>query len=614
MTIRIKTKLFLGFGFFLSVITLIWIVGALYINRLAKETRLVIKDNYESIEWTKHMIQYLDEMKNLQTLWCFDKEHAFDQVKYSRLIASFESYLLQEESNITEYGEKEASQQLRANYSNYISTFKEVMQKPDNSDGDFFVVIIPSYNEVKNNISEISEINMNAIVRKSNYTQKSAEKAFMYISIIGTLCFFITFSLFFNFPGYIANPIKQLTKGIKEIARKNYQQRLFFKSNDEFGELAEAFNVMAERLDAYENSNLASVLSEKRRVETIINNMNEAILVLNEENKIIFCNKVATGLLGVDAMDIIGQYAPDIAARNDLFQTIVKNIFLQENGQESNVSAPLKIFADGKESFFTKEIHHVYFPGNDGSDDVPIGYVIVLTNITRFQELDAAKTNFIATVSHEIKTPISSIKMSIKLLEDQRVGHLNHEQKQLIHNISEETRRLLGITGELLEMTQVETGNIRLDVRPVNPLDILTYSHDTMRIQAENKHVDFILDYPQEVPQINADMEKTTWVLINLISNAIRYSPEKAKINLSLVVEAEEVIFSVRDQGCGIDPKYQEKIFEKYFRVPGADMSGSGLGLAISREFINEQGGRIWIESELEKGSKFSFTLPVYKG
>lgn len=613
MAIRIKTKLFLGFGFFLSVITLLWIVGAVYINRLATQSRLVIKDNYESIELAKYMTQDLDEMKNIQTLWCFEKEHPFDSLKYSIKMIAFEQNLKKEEGNITEFGEKEASQQLRINYTNYISNFRKVMQKPDNSLADYFLKLVPAYNEMKNNISEIADINMHAIVRKSNYTQKSAEKAFMYISIVGTLCFIITFSLFFNFPGYIANPIKELTKGIKEIANKNYQQRLFFKSNDEFGELAEAFNVMAQKLDYYEHSNLASVMSEKRRIETIINNMSDAILVLNEENRVIFCNKVAVGLLNIDPDEIIGHYAPDISARNDLFQTVVKDIFIQPNGPEPNVSRPLKIFTDGKESFFTKDIHHVYFPGKEGSEDIPIGYVIVLSNITRFQELDAAKTNFIATVSHEIKTPISSIKMSIKLLEDQRVGHMNNEQKQLIHNINEETDRLLGITGELLDMTQVETGNIRLEVKPVNPADIIAYSCETMKIQAETSNNDLVIRADEQVPLIAADMDKTAWVLINLVGNAIRYSPENAPIIISLAVEGDQVIFSVQDSGIGIESQFQDKIFEKYFRVPGSGNTGSGLGLAISKEFITEQDGKIWVESEPGKGSKFSFTLPVYK-
>ena len=224
------------------------------------------------------------------------------------------------------------------------------------------------------------------------------------------------------------------------------------------------------------------------------------------------------------------------------------------------------------------------------------------------------KTNFIATVSHELKTPIASMKMSLKLLEDERIGEMNEEQKQLISSLRQETERLTRITGELLDLTQVETGNIRLDFKPVNPRDLVNYVCNTLKYQAEQKNIELKLtnkDLP--LPRIVADMEKTAWVLVNLLTNAIRYSNENSSIIIDANTENGFVRFSVQDFGKGIESKYKDRIFEKFFLIPGTPHSGTGLGLAISKEFISEQNGRMWFESQYGKGSTFYFTLPVFK-
>jgi NtrC-family two-component system sensor histidine kinase KinB len=205
--------------------------------------------------------------------------------------------------------------------------------------------------------------------------------------------------------------------------------------------------------------------------------------------------------------------------------------------------------------------------------------------------------------------------MSIKLLEDSRVGEMNAEQHKLVDNVKEESARILKITSELLDLAQVETGNLQLHYMDVNPIDIIAFAYDALKFQAEQKNVKMEVNTHGLLPKVKVDVEKTTWVMINLMANALRYSAEMGRI----LIEAQEkngfVEFSVKDFGPGIDEKYRDKIFDKFFKVPGSDTSksGTGLGLAISKEFIIAQGGRIWVESEVGKGSKFIFALPVNK-
>ncbi len=352
---------------------------------------------------------------------------------------------------------------------------------------------------------------------------------------------------------------------------------------------------MAEKLDEYEHSNIAQIKFEKSRIETIINQMRDGIIGLDEKKNILFLNAVAEKLLGLKESDIVGQYAADVAIKNDLMRTLL---------QEENNKTELKIYADNKESYFNKEVIHVT------NNDQVIGQVIVLRNITIFREFNEAKTNFIATISHELKTPISSIKMSAQLLEDERIGKLSNEQKELIGSIHDDANRLLKITGELLNMAQVETGNIQLKRQATEPAKIIDEALEAVQVLAEQKHISLQKNSGAHLPSVNADSEKTAWVLINFLTNAIKYSPDDSIIDIGAFAKENMVEFYVRDNGAGIDEKYLPRIFDRYYKVPGTlDRAGTGLGLAISKEFIEAQGGTIWAESRIGEGSRFAFAL-----
>jgi len=276
-----------------------------------------------------------------------------------------------------------------------------------------------------------------------------------------------------------------------------------------------------------------------------------------------------------------------------------------------NKTKHIKIYANNKEGYFEKEIQHISITPTGEQVKQLIGHVIILRNITEHKELDFAKTNFIATVSHEFKTPISSIKMSLQLLENKQIGTLNEEQTNLLESIKEDANRLLKITGELLNMTQVESGNIQLSILPNDPKEILLYAVNATKTQAEQKHITLKITSPETTPHVLADNEKTAWVLINLLSNAIRYSYENSTIQLAISSGDDNVTISVKDTGQGIASQYKDKIFNRYFRVPGTKKEGTGLGLAISKEFIEAQGGSISVDSEFGSGSTFTIVLLV---
>ena len=581
---KIKTKLRLGFGFLFLVVLSFGGISLYHINEISIRSKVILKDNYKSLIYVNTMRIALDSQNgNLNAV----NETAFANA------------LKLEENNITESGEKLAVNRLRVAFEKIRSPKISLSEKNE------------AMSAIRSQLRKIDELNMNAIVRKNENAQKATEKASIYLGITAFVCFIILFSFIVNFPGFVANPLRELLDGIKEISRKNYQQHLPFEGKDEFGELALAFNKMALQLRNWDNSNVAHLKSEKQRIETIIEQMEDAIIGINENQEILFLNQVASQLLNLAHADVVGKNIENLAQKNELLKRILDAQPTEE---------PLKIFADEKESYFLLEHREITIPNLDDQDNDTLriaaksaGKVYVLKNVTKFKVLDEAKTNFIATVSHELKTPLSSIKMSLKLLNDKRVGSVNNEQNQLISHIEEDTERLLKITGELLDLAQVETGNLKLDMVLSNPADIVTFALDAVRFQAEQKEIQLELLYTPNLPKVNADVQKTTWVLVNFLSNALRYSAAKSKISVELKQVGQLMEFSVRDFGKGIEEKYQQRLFDRYYQVPtdGQNKSGSGLGLAISKDFIEAEQGKIWVESAIGEGSKFCFTLPI---
>jgi PAS domain S-box-containing protein len=564
MSVRLKTKLSFGLIFLFVVILLFGILGVYYVNRLGNDAGLVLKNNYESLVYCNNMLKAMENIK-------IRKDAATE----------FHENLEKQQLNITEVGEKEATDELTKN-------FGELLADPADS---------TNYTEIRESIFQIQELNQMAILRKSGAAQQTAEKAKLGLTILFTILTLISFTFIFNLPGIISNPIRSLSEGIQEIANKNYKKRIYLKQDDEFGDLADAFNIMAQKLDDYENSNLAEIKFEKSRIETIINQMHDGIMGLDDKKNILFLNAVAEKLLGLKEKDIVGKYAPDIALKNDLMRNLM---------QPTEAKKELKIFADNKESYFNKDVLNVT------SNNKVIGQVIVLRNITIFHELNEAKTNFIATVSHELKTPISSIKMSAQLLNDERIGALSSEQKELSNSINEDADRLLKITGELLNMAQVETGNIQLKIQSSSPGIIIDQSVNAVRFQAQQKNIALNITKNEPLPNIAVDVEKTAWVLINILTNAIKFSPESNAIDVDVYKKDGWIEFAVQDHGKGIEEKYLPRIFDRYYKVPGSfEKSGTGLGLAISKEFIEAQGGEIWAHSSIGEGSKFGFKFKV---
>ena len=211
-----------------------------------------------------------------------------------------------------------------------------------------------------------------------------------------------------------------------------------------------------------------------------------------------------------------------------------------------------------------------------------------------------------------MKTPLASSDFSLKLLEDNRVGQLTAEQKDLVQQLKNDNQRMLRILSELLNMSQVEAGKIQLTMQTVNPKSVVDASVQAVYSAAKEKQITVVQKIDDDLPVIKTDPDKINWVLNNFLTNAIKYSPEESEVMISVEHNNSSISFSVADKGQGIDEQYLGRIFERYFQVPGrSDKKGSGIGLAICKEFIEAMNGKIWVKSRTGEGSVFGFDLPL---
>ena len=562
MAIKLKTKVALGGIFLFALLILVGAVSFIFFNKVSDDAKAIVKDNYETLNYSRDMLRELDRFTS-----------------QPQMADSFDRQLRLQENNITEPGEKELTGRLRTHF--------DLLKEKGKNDS---IAI-----EIRSDISAIMKLNLDAIDKKNRTAQHSADNAKTMITIIIGVCVLLGFTFIFNFPSLIASPIAKLLDGIRAIANKNYSERIHLERKDEFGELANAFNSMAERLDQYEHSNLSRILFEKQRAETVINSLKDASIGIDNKGVVLFANQRALQLLNLKEQEIIGLPQEEVKKRNDLFRYLLN--------EPSGV--PFRIVVEGKENYFTREIIDLEH------EKQKAGSVIVLKNITPFKELDVAKTNFIATISHELKTPLASSDFSLKLLEDQRVGPLTAEQKELVQSLKDDNRRLLRILSELLDMSQVESGKIQLNSAEALPVALVNKAIESLVNVAREKSVTIQTEIGAAMSTVKADPDKTSWVLNNFLSNAIRYSPSGSTVTVSVQQQGNTINFSVQDHGTGIEAQYIGRLFDRYFRIPGTK-EGTGLGLSICKEFIEAQGGSVAVDSAYGKGSRFSFSLPIW--
>ena len=241
--------------------------------------------------------------------------------------------------------------------------------------------------------------------------------------------------------------------------------------------------------------------------------------------------------------------------------------------------------------------------------------VVLLKNITEYKELEKVRTDFIATISHEFKTPLTSIMMGVGLILEKNVGVINQKQEELLDTIKEETEKLTDLVSDLLKLSKIQSDQAVYNIKAYSIAEIAGDCVKNYEVQAKNIGISLYNSIEADLPNVIVDKEKITWVLNNLVSNAIKYTNSGGKIIIGAVIAGEKMKVFVKDNGTGIPREYHERIFDKFVKISAYDTEflSSGIGLSIAKGIVEAHDGIIYCESEVNKGSTFTFTLPLEK-
>ena len=416
--------------------------------------------------------------------------------------------------------------------------------------------------------------------------------------------------LMVRLPRVVVRPLRRLHVDVQRVSGPGAATRVGVGRRDEVGSVATAVNQVLSQAQDARRATLAELFTERSRMDSLVRSLDEGLLLLDERGTIVLANPVACDLLGLPATALLGQPAAAVAARNVLLRELLVPL-ANHNLAGDAVPDPVFTFPHkGDSPHYQLSISPIGAPGGTGGAPVG-GHIFCLRNVSDFKKLDEVKSAFLATISHELKTPLASIKLSLLLLRNERTT--DAERQTLVAGIGEETQRLLNMVGQLIDVSRLDAGaGIQLNPQPLRLAEVVDYATRTVQPQLRDKQLRLDLHLPDSLPAVQADVEKTTWVLINLLSNAIRYSPPAAPLVVRAVPWGEMVRVSVEDCGPGIPAAFHKRIFQRFAGGPGpAGKGSSGLGLSIAREFIDAQGGQLWVESQPDCGSRFMFTLPV---
>lgn len=416
----------------------------------------------------------------------------------------------------------------------------------------------------------------------------------------------------------LLSPLEKLFHSMQSLSQGIISSQADIRTQDEIGQIASSFNTMAASLKQSfmkidQERNVA--LAEKHQTEAILSSIVDGIIALDLSKRVAFVNRAAENLTGYSQKEVIGQSIETVIRLFDQKEEVTAKTYCPAlNFSENNLYRPphplTLIGKGGKQALITLTSSHIAPPvqGN-------LTCVLVLHDVTHEKELEQMKLDFVAMASHELRTPLTSILGYISVFLQENQNKLTRDQKDLLDHVQVSAKHLLSLVENLLNVNKIERGRLQASIGPVNLPNLLTKAVQDLQTQAAQKNITLALSPPREaLPMVLADPILIDEVINNLISNAINYTKEGGSVSVYTKVENGEVVTTVADTGIGIPPQAVPHLFTKFFRASGTLVPGSkgtGLGLYISKSIIDKHQGRIWVESEVGKGSRFSFSLLI---
>ncbi len=601
----LKNKIFFGYIGITFITFILTILSISNLINLKSAINNIMLENYRSVVAAEEMMDSLERQDSGELIYLFHQRQEGEKIFRDNQV-EFVKWLGRAEDNITISGEGVLIEEIEENYQNYIMLYEQLrdMLSDDlNGAQDFyFREISPQFELLKSkarNLLLMNQDNMYDAQQKANNNTSETVYSTLIFSI-GAILLAGLFGLYIS--NQIIKPIRSLTQHAVKVGEGGLDTTILIESEDEIGKLAEEFNRMTEKMRKYGELNVQKLISEKQKSEGIVRSISSPLLVTDAEHRIVLANPASEELFDFKEEKAIGKHVLEVIKDERIFKLINAII---EGEEDKNLRTTLPIEKNQTTLHYQGSVVPVF--GQDG--DIKL-IVTIFDDITKLKELDSLKSEFVSTVSHEFRTPLTSMNMSIGMLLGNKFGELNEKQTKLLSAAKEDCERLKNLVSDLLDLSKIESGKIEMEFKSHPVRALMEASIKTFEELASDKEIELMIDVEEDL-MVYADANKIIWVLTNLLGNALRYTTGGGKISVNAEAKGSRVYVSVKDTGKGIPLEYQNKIFEKFVRVYSdeEDPGGTGLGLAISREIVEAHGGKIWVTSQPGKGSTFTFTL-----
>jgi PAS domain S-box-containing protein len=604
----LKGKITLVYICLVLTIAVVGLSSVASLFELNKSINALMTNNYKGINAVNTMLESVESQNAAVLNYINTKEEANIELYFMGSDTFHKSYMM-EASDIASPQGKDLVLKINENYNKYSNLFSELQDIEDKNGIQAAINyydqnMLPEFNKLKQNLNDLSNINEADMVNSKNSIVNNSRRL-MYVIFILSIISVIGGLIISRFlVNKFLKPITVLINTMKSVKEGDLNHQAPIFSEDEIGELSREFNNMTKRLDEYEHSTAGKLLTEKNKSVAIVKSISDPLIVLDTNYNIIMINSACETFFNVDEDKVVNKYFLEAIRNNDLLdhiQNIVQN-------KEDNKSKIIHFTSHDKDYYFNVIVNTVKNTEGNITD-----LVLLFQNVTSLKQLEKMKADFISTVSHEFKTPLTSIMIGTSLITDENIGELNEKQRKIVDTIKDDSERLSELVTNLLQLTKIESDTSIFDIQTYSVLGIVENCVRGFYDVAESKEINLYYDVDENLPKVIVDQEKISWVINNLISNALKYTNAGDEISVMAQVQHGKMCISVRDTGIGIPEEYREKIFDKFVQVRDfrSEAHGTGLGLTIAKEIVEAHGGEIWCDSKLDVGSTFTFTLPL---
>lgn len=607
----LRTRLFLNLTPFVILLLGIGVYAIVLFSHITTNIDITVTQNYRSVRAAQQMKLSLRRMEEGVLLAMDDNNKGLGGAVFEENRKLFEDAMHRQLSGAKGGTETNLNQQLTSNYAAFKQAGLGILAINDRAaQGDAFQKkLMPGLLKIDQLLEEILKLNNEAMLSITPNVEKITRDATRLMIVCIVVAMSIASYACYKLARSIVVPIQQLTRATAELGKGNLEQPVPVTARDELGDLAESFNKMAAQLRAYRQSTTEQIVQMHRTMDATLASFPDPVFVLDRDGNIELANPAARELAArleedpmipvklpillperlPERLEELAQKALDSGA-DYVPHSFKEVISYRLYGKEKSFLPRVLVMRDEKSALF--------------------GVALVLHDVTRFRLLDDAKTNLVSTVSHEIKTPLTSVRMVLHLLLEKTIGPLTPRQSEMLITARDDAERLLNILNDLLDLTRLEEGNNDLKKEMTPPTELVQNVADIMREALKPKELTLTCKVEPGLPPVLVDRQRINHVFTNLLNNAIKYSPFGSEIVLGAGRSADhEVQFSVTDHGPGVPEDYQDRIFDRFYRVPEQTKTGAGLGLSIAREIVVAHGGRIGVKNRADQGSEFYFVL-----